>query len=63
MAKLTFVFDDGQDVVVPVHDRRTVGRPESNDVVFDNAPISAQPAETNLHGARNIQALHLPLET
>lgn len=62
MAKLTFVFDDGQDVVVPVHDRLTVGRAETNDVVVDDERISAQHAELILNADGSIQVFDLQSE-
>jgi chromosome segregation ATPase len=45
MAKLTFVLEDGQDVVVPVAERVSVGRDDGNDVVVDDPRISARHAE------------------
>ena len=62
MAKLTFVFDDGQDVVVPMHDRLTVGRAETNDVVVDDERISAQHAELILNADGSIQVFDLQSE-
>lgn len=62
MAKLTFVFDDGQDVVVPMHDRLTVGRAETNDVVVDDERISAQHAELILNADGSMQVFDLQSE-
>lgn len=45
MAKLTFVLDDGQEIVVPLADHMTVGRWEDNDVVVDDERISKHHAE------------------
>ncbi len=45
MPKLTFVLEDGQDVVVPVGERVSLGRDDGNDVVVDDQRISARHAE------------------
>jgi len=45
MAKLTFVLEDGQEVVVPVSERVSLGREDGNDVVVDDQRISARHAE------------------
>lgn len=45
MAKLTFVLEDDQEVVVPLAERITVGRAEDNDVVVDDERISKHHAE------------------
>ncbi len=45
MAKLTFVLEDGQDVVVPVSERVSLGRDDENDIVVDDQRISARHAE------------------
>lgn len=45
MAKLTFVLEDGQDVVVPVSERVSLGRDDGNHVVVDDQRISARHAE------------------
>ncbi|HEY2574144.1 MAG TPA: FHA domain-containing protein, partial [Verrucomicrobiaceae bacterium] len=45
MAKLTFVLEDGQDVVVPVAERVSLGRDDGNDIVVDDQRISARHAE------------------
>lgn len=45
MAKLTFVLDDGQEIVVPLADHMTIGRWEDNDVVVDDERISKHHAE------------------
>ncbi|MCX6850742.1 MAG: FHA domain-containing protein, partial [Verrucomicrobia bacterium] len=45
MAKLTFVLDDGQEIVVPLADHMTVGRWEDNDVVVDDERVSKHHAE------------------
>lgn len=45
MAKLTFVLDDGQEVVVPLAEHITIGRGDDNDVVVDDDRISKRHAE------------------
>ena len=45
MAKLTFVLEDGQEVVVPVGGRISLGRESGNDVVVDDPRISEKHAE------------------
>ncbi len=45
MAKLTFVLEDGQEIVVPLAERVTLGRAEDNDVVVDDDRISKRHAE------------------
>lgn len=45
MAKLTFVLEDDQEVVVPLTERITVGRAEDNDVVVDDDRVSKHHAE------------------
>jgi len=45
MAKLTFVLEDGQEIVVPLTERVTLGRGEDNDVVVDDERISKHHAE------------------
>lgn len=45
MATLTFAIEDGQEVVVPIAGRITVGRGDANDVVLDDAHVSWYHAE------------------
>ena len=45
MAKLTFVLEDGQEVVIPLEGRIRVGRGDGNDVVVDDERISPNHAE------------------
>lgn len=45
MAILTLVFEDGQEVVVPLAGRITVGRGDDNDVVVDDERLSTHHAE------------------
>lgn len=45
MAKLTFVLDDGQEIVVPLAEHITLGRGEDNDIVVDDDRVSKRHAE------------------
>lgn len=45
MAKLTFVLDDGQEILVPMVEHLTIGRWEDNDVVVDDERVSKHHAE------------------
>jgi len=45
MANLTFVLDDGQEIVVPLTEHVTLGRGEDNDVVVDDDRVSKRHAE------------------
>ncbi len=55
MAKLTFVLDDGQEIVVPLADHMTIGRWEDNDVVVDDERVSKHHAELVLNADGSIQ--------
>ncbi|MDZ4403013.1 FHA domain-containing protein [Prosthecobacter sp.] len=55
MAKLTFVLEDGQEIVVPLAERVTLGRAEDNDVVVDDDRISKRHAEVVLNADGSIQ--------
>jgi len=57
MAKLTFVLEDGQAVVVPVVERVSLGREEGNDIVVDDQRISARHAEL-VRGAEGVFEVH-----
>ncbi|MDZ4403014.1 FHA domain-containing protein [Prosthecobacter sp.] len=59
MAKLTFVLEDGQEVVVPLTERITIGRAEDNDVVVDDERISMQHAELLQNADGSIQVFDL----
>lgn len=59
MAKLTFVLEDGQEVVVPLTERVTIGRAEDCDVVVDDERISAQHAELLQNADGSIQVFDL----
>jgi pSer/pThr/pTyr-binding forkhead associated (FHA) protein/predicted nucleic acid-binding Zn-ribbon protein len=45
MAKLTFVLEDGQQIVVALAERITLGRADDNDIVVDDERISKRHAE------------------
>lgn len=55
MAKLTFILEDGQEVVVPLTDTITIGRSEGNSVVVDDERISPCHAEVMITSDARIQ--------
>ncbi|WP_395743481.1 FHA domain-containing protein [Prosthecobacter sp.] len=55
MAKLTFVLEDGQEIVVPLAEHITLGRGEDNDVVVDDERVSKRHAELVLNADGTIQ--------
>ncbi len=59
MAKLTFILEDGQEVVVPLTERITVGRAEDNDVVIDDERISSHHAELLINADGSVQVFDL----
>lgn len=59
MAKLTFVLEDGQEVVVPLTEHITIGRAEDNDVLVDDERISMHHAELMQNADGSIQVFDL----
>lgn len=59
MAKLTFVLEDGQEVVVPLKEHTTVGREEGNDIVVDDERISPRHAELVRNADGSLQVFDL----
>ena len=57
MAKLTFVVDEGQELVVPLVDAATLtlGRGDDNDVVVDDARVSIYHATLERNADGNIE--------
>ena len=55
MAKLTFVLEDGQEIVVPLAEHITIGRGEDNDVVVDDDRVSKHHAELVSNADGSIQ--------
>lgn len=49
MAKLTFALEDGQEVIVPLTERITLGRDEDNDVVVNDEQFALRHAEILPH--------------
>lgn len=49
MAKLTFALEDGQEVIVPLTERITLGRDEDNDVVVNDERLALRHAEILPH--------------
>lgn len=59
MAKLTFVLEDGQEIVVPLAEHVTLGRAEDSDVVVDDDRISKRHAELVRNADGSIQVFDL----
>lgn len=59
MAKITFVLEDGQEVVVPLKEHITVGRDEDNDIVVDDERISPRHAELVRNADGSLQVFDL----
>ena len=55
MAQLTFVLDDGQEILVPLAEHLTIGRWEDNDVVVDDERVSKHHAELVRNADGSIQ--------
>jgi pSer/pThr/pTyr-binding forkhead associated (FHA) protein len=49
MARLTFALEDGQEVIVPLTERLTLGRDEDNDIVVNDDRLSPRHAEILPH--------------
>jgi hypothetical protein len=63
MAKITFVLEDGQEVVVPLTERITIGRAEDSDVLVDDERISMQHAELLQNADGSIQVFDFNSES
>ncbi|MCB1277122.1 FHA domain-containing protein [Prosthecobacter sp.] len=59
MAKLTFVLEDGQEVVVPLKEHIAIGREEDNDIVVDDERISPHHAEIVQNADGSLQVFDL----
>ena len=59
MAKLTFVLEDGQEVVVPLKEHTTIGRGEDNDILVDDERISMHHAEIVQNADGSLQVFDL----
>ena len=59
MAKLTFVLEDGQEVVVPLKEHITIGRDEDNDILVDDERISPHHAEIVENADGSLQVFDL----
>ncbi len=59
MAKLTFVLEDGQEVVVPLKEHITIGRDEDNDIVVDDERLSSHHAEIVQNADGSLQIFDL----
>ena len=63
MAKLTFVLEDGQEVVVPLKEHTTIGRAEDNDILVDDERISPHHAEIMQNADGSLQVFDLKSAT
>ncbi|OYW76803.1 MAG: hypothetical protein B7Z37_06995 [Verrucomicrobia bacterium 12-59-8] len=59
MAKLNFVLEDGQEVVVPLKEHITIGRGEDNDILVDDERISLHHAEIVQNADGSLQVFDL----
>lgn len=59
MAKITFVLEDGQEVVVPLKEHITIGRAEDNDILVDDERISMHHAEIVQNADGSLQVFDL----
>lgn len=55
MAKLTFALEDGQEVIVPLTERLTLGRGDDNDVVVNDDSLALQHAEILPHASGSFE--------
>jgi pSer/pThr/pTyr-binding forkhead associated (FHA) protein len=63
MAKLTFALEDGQEVIVPLTERLTLGRDEDNDIVVNDDRLSPQHAEILPHPSGGFEVRDLASTT
>lgn len=63
MAKLTFALEDGQEVIVPLTERITLGRDEDNDVVVNDDQLALQHAEILPHSSGGYEVRDLGSST
>jgi predicted nucleic acid-binding Zn-ribbon protein len=59
MAKLTFVLEDGQEVVVPLKEHIIIGSDEDNDIMVDDERISPRHAEIVQNADGSLQVFDL----
>jgi len=59
MAKLTLALEDGQEVIVPLSERLTLGRSDDNDVVVNDERLSLQHAEVLPHASGSYEVRDL----
>lgn len=59
MAKITFVLEDGQEVVVPLKEHITIGRADDNDILVDDDRISMHHAEIVQNADGSLQVFDL----
>lgn len=59
MPQIIFIFEDGQEINVPLADRITIGNTEQNDVFVDDERISQLHAELLLNADGSVQVFDL----
>lgn len=59
MPKLTFILEDGQEIIVPLTDRITIGSTDQNDVFVDDERVSPQHAELLMNADGSVQVFDL----
>ncbi|MBL9183368.1 MAG: FHA domain-containing protein [Verrucomicrobiaceae bacterium] len=59
MPKLTFILEDGQEIIVPLTDRITIGSTDQNDVFVDDERVSRQHAELLMNADGSVQVFDL----
>ena len=59
MPKLTFILEDGQEIIVPLAERITIGNTEQNDVFVEDERVSPHHAELLLNADGSVQLFDL----
>ena len=59
MPKLTFILEDGQEIIVPLAERITIGNTEQNDVCVEDERVSPQHSELLLNADGSVQVFDL----
>jgi pSer/pThr/pTyr-binding forkhead associated (FHA) protein len=59
MPKLTFILEDGQEIIVPLAERITIGSTDQNDVFVEDERVSPQHAELLMNADGSVQVFDL----
>lgn len=59
MPKLTFILEDGQEIIVPLAERITIGNTDQNDVFVEDERVSPQHAELLMNADGSVQVFDL----